>query len=450
MCTSVIWVDFTAATALTAIGAEAFQGMTSLHRVDMSGATQLANLGANAFSGCIALTTAKLASSITVIGAETFTSTLLSTAAAVNFNTVDCVAATSGGAVVFIFVCPLQLKWTEGAGGGTVWSARWGHAAVCYDDGVVVTTGGFGIVGTGGGSEVHTTAAGGTALALVTQSTFIGRAGHAISRVLGNADAFLVVGGVGMDGSTYLNDALLSPDRGATYIVKSNAVFTSGRWFTALVATGPATFVAFAGQAKAGGAVKFNEVRQSTDLGATWTTLRAEGGGGGECSGDAAMWAVRNSVAYAFMPLRNRILLAGGTYNYQDVWGSDDGGTCWIQLTADSDGTATMDYNSFWAASLVVATLGDIEILVLAAGEWFGGDGRLSSVYRSIDAGVSWDVIPSSGGSMWPARSYSALVYNLANTRLAIMGGNIGGGSVVNDFWTADATYLFPKVRHFT
>ena len=443
MCTSVIWVDFTAATALTAIGAEAFQGMTSLHRVDMSGATQLANLGANAFNGCIALTTAKLASSITVIGAETFTSTLLSTAAAVNFNTVDCVAATSGGAVVFIFVCPLQLKWTEGAGGGTVWSARQTHAAVCFDDGVVVTTG-----GSPGGSEVHTTTAGGSALSSVSQTTFTTRKGHAIARVPGNADAFLVVGGI--DLGTSKNDALLTEDRGVSFVEKSNSVFTSGRYGTALVATGPATFVAYGGY---GSGICYNEVRQSTNSGVDWTTLRAEGGGGGECSGDAAMWSVRGYIAYAFMPLRNRILLAGGygsspTFK-QDVWGSDDGGTCWIQLTADSDGTATMDYNSFWAASLVVATLGDIEILVLAAGEWFGGDGRLSSVYRSIDAGVSWDVIPSSG-SMWPARSYSALVYNLANTRLAISGGEISGGSVVNDFWTADATYLFPKVRHFT
>ena len=45
-------------------------------------------------------------------------------------------------------------------------------------------------------------------------------------------------------------------------------------------------------------------------------------------------------------------------------------------------------------------------------------------------------------------RVYSALVYDLANTRLAIMGGQISGGKV-NDFYTADVTPLF-AVRLYT
>lgn len=173
------------------------------------------------------------------------------------------------------------LAWTEGAGGGTAWSARWKHAAVCFDDGVVVTTG-----GNPGGSEVHTTTAGGTALSSVSQTTFTARYGHAIARVPGNADAFLVVGG---SDSGWKNDALLTEDRGVSFVEKSNSVFTSGRYGTALVATGPATFVAYGGSASG---TYYNEVRQSTNSGVDWTTLRAEGGGGGECSGDAAMWSV--------------------------------------------------------------------------------------------------------------------------------------------------------------
>ena len=35
------------------------------------------------------------------------------------------------------------LAWTQGVGGGSAWLARLQHAAVCFDDGVVVTTGGW-------------------------------------------------------------------------------------------------------------------------------------------------------------------------------------------------------------------------------------------------------------------------------------------------------------------
>ena len=88
-----------------------------------------------------------------------------------------------------------------------------------------------------------------------------------------------------------------------------------------------------------------------------------------------------------------------------------------------------------------------MEILVLAGGTGVtvsGGGNYLSSVYRSLDAGVSWEVVAGSG-SMWPARASSALVYDLANTRLAIMGGQTSGGAI-NDFWTADATSLFVRI----
>ena len=346
------------------------------------------------------------------------------------------------------------LVWTEGTGGGTSWSPRYAHAGVVFSDGVVVSTGGV-TSGSVASSGVHTTAAGtggtakppGTALTLVSQSTFTARWSHGIARVPGNDDAFLVVAGAA---TTLKNDALLTSDRGANFVSKTDAVFTSGRYYTALVATAPATFVAYAGGA--GSSTFYNEVRQSTNLGSDWTTLRAEGGGGGGSCVDAAMWSARLKIAYAFMPLQNRILVAGGEgsggYN-QDVWGSDDGGTCWSLLTADSDGTATSGYVG---ASLVVATLGGVEILVLAGGEKQTSTGvqRLSSVYRCLDAGMSWDVIASSG-SMWGARSYSVFVYDLASRRLATMGGFLKGG-LANDFWSADASSLFipllAKVRH--
>ena len=80
-------------------------------------------------------------------------------------------------------------------------------------------------------------------------------------------------------------------------------------------------------------------------------------------------------------------------------------------------------------------------VLVLAAGQESASPYYLSSVYRSLDGGANWGAITSSG-PMWPGRYRSALVYDLANTRLAIMGGETSGGDV-NDFYTADVTPLF-------
>ena len=341
------------------------------------------------------------------------------------------------------------LEWTQGIGGGTApatitWSARNAHAAVCFDDGVVMTTGGW----PNDGDDVHRTTTssngvGGTALTEVspTPTTFTARSGHAIARY---GETVLIVGGFGA--STYRNDALLTEDRGATFVTKSNMVFTTPpHVYTSLVALGPETFVAFGGESSWGSF--FNDVRQTTDTGVTWTTLRTDGGGGGTNCSNVAMWSRRGDMAYTYMPLRNRIVLAGGygVGYYQDVWGSDDGGTCWEQLTADSDGAATSGYAR---ASLVVATLCGGEMLILAGGT--NGSSDLNSVYRSLDGGANWDYIASAPptGSTWPGRSRSALVYDLANRRIVSMGGTIGvttTGSIItaNDLWTAEVTSLY-------
>ena len=441
LCTSVVVLTFAAATSLTTIDASAFEGMSELAHVDMSGAPLLATIGASVFSGCGKLATAKLASATTWIGASAFTGTALSTDATVDFNTVIC-ADVTGGAAVFIFVCPLV--WTEGTGGGASWSARRNHAAVCFDDGVVVTTGG--VDASSIFSDVQTTTPGGTALAVVALTPMEWRYLHAIARVPGDANSFLVVAGGGS--SSYLNDALLTTDRGANFVTKSTAVFTSARMGSGLVATGATSFVAFGGGA--GTALEYyNEVRRSVDLGVTWTTLRVNGptsgvGTGGDSCVDTTMWSQRYGVRYAYMPLRKRILLAGGwngVSNQPDAWGSDDGGVCWQLLTADISGTGT----ALWGPSLVVALLSGIEILILAGGRTTGNV-LLNTVYRSLDAGATWELV-ASRGAMWSARASSALVFNPSNKRLATLGGQTGTSTYANDFWTASATTLVTTVR---
>jgi hypothetical protein len=436
MCTSIIDVDFTSATSLESIGASAFEGMVDLTTVNMAGATLLASVGVRAFNGCAKLASVKLASTTVSIGAQAFMSTLLSVESTVDFNTVQCASG------VFSFVCP---TWTRGVGGGVAWAVRYDHAAVCFDDGAVVSTGGR----PNGGGEVHTMPAGGTTMALVTQSTFTERHSHAIARVPGNANDFLVVAGQNA-ALTYLNDALLTTDRGTTFTIKSAAVFTGPRSSPGLVAIQtPASFVAFGGLNEA---TEYNEIRKSVNSGVTWTTIRADGGLGNECASSPLMWDKRVLISYAYMPLLGRILVTGGKsgtappggtapYYFEDVWGSDDGGVCWTKHSSDANGAATLGYAG---ASLLVVTLAGLEIPVLAGGVTLSGV-YLNTVSYSIDGGKTWSVTASSG-TMWPARAYSAVVLDPANARFAIMGGKDATKNM-NDVWTASAATVVEVVR---
>ena len=338
-----------------------------------------------------------------------------------------------------------DMAWVEGTGGGTSWLARFGHAAASFDDGVVVTTGGMNAVGTYF-SDVQTTTSGGTALAVVAPTAFTARALHAIARVPSDPDAFLMVGGQDLSGQQYLNDALLTTDRGASFVTQSTAVFTGiGRLNSGLIATGTSSFVAVGGY---DGVTHYNEVRRSVDLGVTWTTLRVNGptsgdGTGGDSCADKKMWSQRRAFGYAYMLLRKRIVLAAGSKSGPpefDAWGSDDGGVCWQQLTVDISGGG----NGFYAPSLAVALLSGIEILVLAGGVNTGSV-HLNTVYSSLDAGVTWELIANSG-VMWQGRSFSTLVFDALNERLATLGGVTDSG-LVNDFWTASATTLVTTVR---
>ena len=338
-----------------------------------------------------------------------------------------------------------NMAWVEGTGGGTSWLARFGHAAASFDDGVVVTTGGMNAVGTYF-SDVQTTTSGGTALAVVAPTAFTARALHAIARVPSDPDAFLMVGGQDLSGQQYLNDALLTTDRGASFVTQSTAVFTGiGRLSSGLIATGTSSFVAVGGY---DGVTHYNEVRRSVDLGVTWTTLRVNGptsgdGTGGDSCADKKMWSQRRAFGYAYMLLRKRIVLAAGSKSGPpefDAWGSDDGGVCWQQLTVDISGGG----NGFYAPSLAVALLSGIEILVLAGGVNTGSV-HLNTVYSSLDAGVTWELIANSV-VMWQGRSFSTLVFDALNERLATLGGVTDSG-LVNDFWTASATTLVTTVR---
>ena len=342
----------------------------------------------------------------------------------------------------------IALEWTAGDGGGDTWDPRYGHAAVCFDDGVVVTTGGSD--GTDNFGDVCSTAPGGTApTTCVTPISMGARRGHAITRVPGSADAFAVAGGTAASGDTGRKHVLLTVDRGATFSeIGGNNALGKGAVYLGLVAPDATTFVAFGGKASGlfSAPTFYNFVRRSTDSGATWATIRAEGGGGGECATSPAMWSERYGFGYAFMPGQDRIVVAGGRSaagNEQDVWSSDDHGVCWVRLTFDL--TAGGLTNGLVGAALVVFSLSNgQEVLVLAGGtRGLLVPTTLDNVYRSVDFGAAWEpvaILTTSTG--WSARTTFALVYNPLNANLVALGGLSGATTAqrVNSVCTADVT----------
>ena len=369
-----------------------------------------------------------------------------------------------------------SLSWVEGTGGAgppTSWAPRYGHAAVCFEDGTVVTTGGNGNLLPTSGDEVHTTTAGGTELTEVTQSTFPARYYHAAARVPGNDNSFLVAGGYnasyGLTNTQYLNDCFLTADRGVNWVLQSTQVFSTpanggangrghGHSHLGLVATDAATFIAFGGKKydpENGEYVYYNQVRQSIDSGKTWSTLRTDGGAGGECSTSSEMWSQRASFGYAFMPILNRIIVTSGdtgaawplTFE-EDVWGSDDGGKCWTKHS-------TLSYPALhprvWGPSLVVVTVSGFEVLILAAGTKYASAAYPQNIVdRSLDGGLTWENVLNHGNfgePIWLPRSQSALVFDATKKRLVLLGGRGGvpdstATTKFNDVWTAYASTL--------
>ena len=405
-----------------------------------------------------------------------------------------------------------SLHWTKGIGGApdgaclpptsapndppvcptATWSARSGHAAVSFDDGVIVTTGGQpsfsgGTVRSLSSAEVHATTSEGTKFLLVTNQPGVNtalqrRELHAIARVPGDGNAFLVVGGrsyrcnpsYSESCSTpgpveyILNDAQLTKDRGGSFTTVSTSVFTLPASGCGLVGINGMTFIAFGGMptpcvnlvdtygevtgcgstGTSHSEVYSNEVRKSTNGGATWITIRSDtddvynNNGADECpttstaTSTQSMWRGMQIYGHTYMPFKNRIVVAKAT----SIWVSDDEGICWTEFSlGNNDLGAAMGHQK---QSLVVATINGGEILVLACGA------STNAISTSFDGGVTWNRVETASESpldrsMYPpalARHTTALVFNAKSHSLALFGGDAeyqGIAIKTNDLWTA-------------
>jgi hypothetical protein len=352
---------------------------------------------------------------------------------------------------VFRGASEYALEWNRSAEPST-WAERVGHAAVCLN-GTIVTMGGAESHSGPFLSDVYSTTAGGTILTKVSYNhPVLVRWGHAVARVPspGRSSSFMLIGGAQGNGADdYFHDAWLTIDDGKNFTKVSDSVFTwvpgsgreGGRYFGGLVAfedTHPngTTWIAFGG-GRHDPKEYYNEIRSSTDNGATWTTLRTDGGGLGENCANQTLWSGRVGFGYAYLADLRRIVLTGGKDSDRkndDVWASDDGGTCWTMLVNNS-----VPPSGYQAGALVAArNSAGTEMLLRLGG--YTASGKLNTTLLSLDGGTVWSRVESRGG-MAP-RSDFALVYcGAPYDYIAVLGGS-DGTKITNDVWTASVAGL--------
>ena len=158
-----------------------------------------------------------------------------------------------------------------------------------------------------------------------------------------------------------------------------------------------------------------NDVRRSTDNGATWTLVNARAG-----------WSPRQEHSSVVMPDGTIVLLGGSTAGgyVNDVWQSGDQGETWIRVNA-STGWTPRD-------SLAIAVLPDSSIIV-SGGTLAGGYSQFNDVWRSTDKGVTWtEMTPH---AQWSPR-YGHRTVVMPDGSIVLTGGyTFGTGMFMNDVW---------------
>ena len=320
-----------------------------------------------------------------------------------------------------------MLDWT--LAGATNGIARRGIAAAILDDASVIATGGL---DPSLFNDVKTIAPGAVTATLTNSNAFDkARRDHCIV-VLRGTDTLVALGGKGGDSDPY-NDAWRSTTQGASFALISSTVFSSalGRYGHGCVSTSATNVLTFGGNDRF---QDYNDVRRSTDSGATWSTVDHSG-----CA-STAMWSVRDHPSFTYMPIWGRIVVSGGhetsAIRHNDVWVSDNGGVCWTQLKADTN-IATDGYHG---AELVTVTFNGVEVLLLA-----GGVNKaktfMDTVQQSVDGGASWSAVASGGASHWPGRTGFVLIADSVNNRVILFGG-VASGVNQGDLWTASTLTL--------
>ena len=358
----------------------------------------------------------------------------------------------------------IELAWVESAGSvSPQWTARQELAGVSFDDGMILALGGTRFNGSDGASDSvlfnsvfaispHRAA---NITTVTPAAEWDPRYGHCATRLLNSDDVF-VIGGGGLGGFPYscFNDAWRSINRGATWVQLSSNVFPRGREWLGCVSTSPTTLLAFGGTGKNGQQndvfVATNVLRNSSAV--AWSKLRGDAVPSScNVTDHRRIWSKRDSFAFTFMPLKHRIVIAGGggpssnphEHNlvwHNDVWGSDDGGVCWFEMVPDS----SIEIEGYRGAVLVtLSTSASSEALVLVGGQ-SKSQAYLNKVQLSQDGGETWSIVKSASSGQWSGRAFCLLAVNPIDKRFVLVGGTAGTGAL-SDVWTASATPIRPR-----
>ena len=315
----------------------------------------------------------------------------------------------------------VALEWSEAPVSPAPWAERHGHAAVILDDEAVLSLGGRDKNDVKV-NDVFKIVPGGTTLQQVTASAeWSARSGICVVHLPGTNEIVLINGGG-------QNDAWRSTDSGLNFTKISSKVFALlGRTYHGCVAVTATKLFAFGGGgwAASTGAVRHNDVRVSTDSGATWTDVDHS-----SCGVNQQRWTKRQYFGYTFMPLLGRIVIAGGrddTLWHNDVWYSNSDAKCWTLAKNDTNLAA----DGYYGAVLLAVPFGGVEALLLLGGYRKGG-GYISTAALSIDGGSIWSIMASVGTTWTGRRSFAAIV-DTRFARVLIWGGDYPSTDIL---WT--------------
>ena len=182
----------------------------------------------------------------------------------------------------------VALEWSEAPLSPDPWTGRHGHAAVILDDGAVLSLGGY---DGNNKNDVFKIVPGGTTLTQVTaEAEWSLRNGLCVVQLPGTNEIVLIGGSV-------KNDAWRSTDSGLNFTKISSNVFAAvGRAFHGCVAVTATKLFAFGGQSAT--SVYHNDVRVSTDSGATWNDVDHSSS---SCGGNQQRWSKRYLFTFTFM-----------------------------------------------------------------------------------------------------------------------------------------------------
>ena len=139
--------------------------------------------------------------------------------------------------------------------------------------------------------------------------------------------------------------------------------------------------------------------------------------------------SARQGAAMAYDPLRDRILLFGGTDDagavLGDTWQWDTVAKTWSQLSLSPSPPARV------GSRMVYDVANDRFVM---QGGLSSASGLLSDTWRWDPVSGTWsNLMPGAGGAFSP-RAYHGLVYNTTNGRVTIFGGLVPSG-YLNDLW---------------